>query len=322
MCSSHTACLSCRSERASFGRPVYAASLISACRKRNASSPGKVARLPADQLFAHQAHEAGCDELAALRGRERDDPTDVEHLPFDGSALEQSALLGRELLEPRSKQALDCGWHRDLAGIVLALREHREHLLEEQRISPRRRGDARAGLRARALRPPAAHPSARRTPRRRAGRAGRRPCSACRRPTSAARRAAPAGRGRRRGLATSRTQSARCSIRSSNVGSAQWMSSNTSTSGVSRASASTSLRSAQKISSLTAPPIPAPIALSIRSRDGVRIGRAFEQLANAAVACRLRHDFPHGPVRDPLPVGEAAPREHARPRASTERANS
>ena len=207
----------------------------------------------------------GGDELAALRRRERDDPADVEHLPLDRSALQQAALFGGELLEPRSKQALDRGWDRDLVDTVLALREHREHLLEEKRIARRGRGDARTRLgREPCVRRQRRHQH-RMTPHRRAGRAGRRRRSACRRPKSAACRAAPAGRGRRRGLR--RREPSRPGARSGRATSARpsGCPRTRAPADVSRASASTSLRSAQKISSLTAPPMLAPIALSIRS---------------------------------------------------------
>ena len=61
-------------------------------------------------------------------------------------------------------------------------------------------------------------------------------------------------------IAASLDQSAMCSTRSRKVGSPQWMSSNTTTTGRSRPRASRKRRIAQKVSS-GAPPSPAPSSL-------------------------------------------------------------
>ena len=72
-------------------------------------------------------------------------------------------------------------------------------------------------------------------------------------------------------------RSATCSTRSRNVGSAQWTSSNTTTSGPLRASASKSFRTAQKVSSLVPPPgPPSPERLGDALGDQLRLRLARE----------------------------------------------
>ena len=119
----------------------------------------------------------------------------------------------------------------------------------------------------------------------------------------------------------SRTQSARCSIRSSSVGSAQCTSSKARTRGDLRASVSTSLRTAQRISSLTAPAVPEPIALSSRAATTSASGVPSSSVTDTATFGGLSHDLPHGPVGDALAVREAAADEHLAP-PSTQRPSS
>ena len=93
------------------------------------------------------------------------------------------------------------------------------------------------------------------------------------------------GRARQRSRSgASRVQSARCSIRSSSVGSAQWMSSMTSTSGRSRA----------RSRAPCAPPRRSPPGLLRRARPRARPRRAAAE------------DLPERPVGDALAVGQAA----------------
>ncbi len=60
----------------------------------------------------------------------------VEDLTLDRASLENTALLGLELVDTRGEQRLDRRWHDDL-GILRAL-EHRHHLLHEERVPPGR----------------------------------------------------------------------------------------------------------------------------------------------------------------------------------------
>ena len=131
-------------------------------------------RLGADQLLAHQAHQPGGHRVPALRRRERDNPAEMEHLALDRRAFEQAALLGLELLEPRSQQALDCRRHGHLAATVRSGRASRAFARERADCPPRQRRCVPAPP-ARHRRRPAGLRSAMRTPRPRAGRARPRP---------------------------------------------------------------------------------------------------------------------------------------------------
>jgi hypothetical protein len=68
----------------------------------------------------------------------------VEHLALDGATLERRTLPSRELVEPCCEQRLDRRRHRDFPRRFL---EHREHLLDEQRVAVGRSPDAAAEVR-------------------------------------------------------------------------------------------------------------------------------------------------------------------------------
>ena len=80
-----------------------------------------------------------------ILGRERLHGRAVEHLPFDGAALERRTLRPRQLVEPRRQQCVDARRDGHL-GIGRRL-EHRHHLLDEERIAVGRREDALAKVR-------------------------------------------------------------------------------------------------------------------------------------------------------------------------------
>ena len=112
----------------------YAASRISMWRKRNASSI------------------ASCGWISSLRtsaasvappGRRRSGESSRERLPLelepnDGRALEQLAFLVGKRVEPRGEERLDRRGH--VLGIAL-LCEHREQLLDEERVPLGHRSD-------------------------------------------------------------------------------------------------------------------------------------------------------------------------------------
>ncbi len=77
------------------------------------------------------------------------------------------------------------------------------------------------------------------------------------------------------------------------------------------ASASASLRTAQKTSSPTAPLVPVPTAPSSVRRSRPRPGHRRELPHLPAAGC-LGHDLPHRPVGDALAIREAAARQHLR----------
>ena len=114
----------------------------------------------------------------------------------------------------------------------------------------------------------------------------------------------------------SRVQSARCSIRSRSIGSAQWMSSNTTTSGRSFARCSKSLRTPHAASSGPAgsdQPNSPPTRRAIRSPSSAsaRSSVSFAQRARGIVGLRdaggLPHDLSERVVGDALAVREASP---------------
>ena len=117
-----------------------------AWRKRNASSPvrsggsGRISSLRTRLMSSER------DGLARLGCGELGDAADVEDLTFDRRAREHPALVGLEPVEPGGEQRLDRRRHRDLRLDVLAVGEHGEHLLEEERIPRGGGGDARASL--------------------------------------------------------------------------------------------------------------------------------------------------------------------------------
>ena len=87
-------------------------------------------------------------------GRQRLEGADVEDLADHCSPAEHRALVGVEALETRRQEGVDPGRHAD--GLEVAygnpaavflyeqpvVDEHRDHLLDEQRIALRRSGDA------------------------------------------------------------------------------------------------------------------------------------------------------------------------------------
>jgi hypothetical protein len=64
----------------------------------------------------------------------------VELLAFDGGTLEHRALVGRDAVQPRRQQGLNRRRDGDVAVSVLG--DHRQHLLDEERVSVRGGCDA------------------------------------------------------------------------------------------------------------------------------------------------------------------------------------
>ena len=105
---------------------------------------GELGPVGADQLLAHERGQARC-HLAVVR--EGLDGAAVEDLPLDRAPLEHRALRGVELVEAGGEQGLERRRDGDLA---FCLRGHRHHLGHEQRVAARPRGrSARGGLRRR-----------------------------------------------------------------------------------------------------------------------------------------------------------------------------
>ena len=212
-----------------------------------------------------------------------------------------------------------------------AVEAAREQRLERRGNSTRRRPDHRARAR-QAARGTAGCPRQRRRPRRarrrrarvlRGAHPGAPPfprlpavaAPACRPPTRGVRRAAPVRARQTSVIGAPVLQPTRYSTRSRNVGSAQWTSSSTTSSGCSRASVSRSLRVAQKTSPLSTAAAPDErVDQSRRRLLAVRlpVEQRMERRTDLLAARDLFDDLGERQVGRALGVGDAAAGEDAR----------
>ena len=169
--------------------------------------------------------------------------------------------------------------------LAVRLAGHRQHLLDEERVAARGARDLARAARRRSARGMSSSTSSS-------------PSGSSRSVTGQAggARAAPAAPCRAAGSSAPEDRSATCSIRSRNVSSPHWMSSNTTTSGRSAAACSSVLRNAQAISSADVAASVSPEQRADRRRGGLVRGQHVELLQH----------LDHRPVRDPLAVGQAA----------------
>ena len=91
----------------------------------------QLGRIRTQELLAHERHQTGGNRL--LFGRECLHRADVEELALDRAARQHCTLRRIELIESRGEQRLDRRRHDDLA--VTALTQHRDHFLDEERVS-------------------------------------------------------------------------------------------------------------------------------------------------------------------------------------------
>ena len=232
----------------------------------------------------------------------------MEHLAFDRRAFEQAALLVLELLEPSSQQAVDCRRHGHLAATVV-LGEHREHLLEKERVALRGNGDAFPRLR-RDI------DGGRQGSDQQRGLLGRERVEQDRGSVELA--AGPAG---------PPVEQLRPGEAEDEHGHVPHPISQVLDQIQQRRLCPVDVLEHEQHGPLAREHLDQPahgpenLFLDGPARagtdraldplgDGVRV--RVEQLANAAIACHLRHDLPHRPVGDALAVGQTAAREHAR----------
>ena len=223
----------------------------------------------------------------------------MEDLALDRGELEHAPLRRLELIEPGGQQRLDRRGHDHLA--VRRLGTHRDHLLDEQRIPAGRAQDPVAQV-AGISRP--------------ASRSSISSLGLRERTAAQPERTGQPGRGiEQLGAGEAEQQDRRvareqaiCSTRSRKRSSAHWMSSKTTTSGVPRRRAASSLRNAQPISSADALRVSVPRRL--RMAPAARGSSSTEGAA--------RH-LDHRPVGDPLPVRQAAAAHDRRIVRGTER---
>ncbi len=113
----------------------------------------------------------------------------------------------------------------------------------------------------------------------------------------------------RRRIGASRLQRLTCSMRSRSVGSAQWTSSRTTTTGRRRESVSNSRRTAQKSSSGD----PCRARQRAEALDDERaVGLLPNGVRDRVLAAERAQELGEGPEGDPVAVREAAPREDGR----------
>ena len=105
--SSHSAWRSWRSARTDFGIDSYAASRMSRCRKRYASSPANTGRSGRISSLRTSAPSSRRDERSALRAREHLDRSSMEDLALDRGALERSTLTVAQLIETCGEKRVD-----------------------------------------------------------------------------------------------------------------------------------------------------------------------------------------------------------------------
>ena len=119
---------------------------------------GKLESGRADELFPNERHQVRVDGATKAIRRELAHRADVKDLPLHGRQLQDRPLVVLEAVEPRREERLNRGRHRDHGEVgrrvpppVLpaeqpVVDEHREHLLDEERIAFGRLFDPRAGL--------------------------------------------------------------------------------------------------------------------------------------------------------------------------------
>ena len=78
---------------------------------------------------------------ACQLGRKLGNRAAMEYLPLDRASLHDHTLVSTECVEPRLKEGMDRRRNDDLA-VAAVLAHHRQHLLDEERVSLRRGGDA------------------------------------------------------------------------------------------------------------------------------------------------------------------------------------
>ena len=93
-----------------------------------------------DHVLAHEGQKVGWDVVAAHVRCQLLHNTSVEHLPLDGTTTDHVAFLRAEPVEAGLQERLDRRGHGDLS-LRAALADHRDHLLEEERVSAGRGED-------------------------------------------------------------------------------------------------------------------------------------------------------------------------------------
>ena len=124
-----------------------------------------------DELLPRQRHEARSGRSPLLLGRELGDRTAPELLANHGGAFDHGPLLGLEAVEAGSQECMDRRRNREIVRGRPVLRQHREHLLDVERVALCGLGDLREEVCGRAPSPRSAARAAPRLPARTADRA-------------------------------------------------------------------------------------------------------------------------------------------------------
>ena len=267
-------------------------------------------------------------------GCERGHGARMEDLSFDGAAFDHGALLRVEPVQTRGQQQVDRRRDREVREVVdgapraifesqqAIVDQHADHLLNEQRVSLRGREDPFArGARQVCIAQQVVEQRARLVTGERfeQDRSSR---SSCRRSSRGGSRAARVARHTRAAVLRRASNPPGARSDPAGVGSAQWMSSNTTTSGRSRARCSNSFRTPQAASSgvaASAQPNKPPTRRATRSpvvgvtqHSGERGERRPAASSDSLTAGRPPDDLAERVVGDPLPVRKAPAAQNGR----------
>ena len=103
--------------------------------------------LGGDEVLAHQLLEAALDGRSLRLGGEPEDGRRPEALADDRGPLDHGPLLGAQAIEAGGEERLDGRGDLQPVPVVIALGEHRDELLDEERVAGAGLGDLRAGRR-------------------------------------------------------------------------------------------------------------------------------------------------------------------------------
>ncbi len=94
-----------------------------------------------DELLPRKRHQARSDGAAVGTAHQLADRAAPELLADDGRPLDHGALVGRQAIEPCREQSMNRGRDCEVAGRRPVLGDHREQLLDEERVALRSLGN-------------------------------------------------------------------------------------------------------------------------------------------------------------------------------------
>ena len=106
-------------------------------RNRKPSSSGKIESAGLDELLPRQRHQARCGRSPLLLRRELGDGAAPELLANDCGAFDHGPLLRLEPVEAGGEKSVDRRRNREVVRGRAVLGQHREHLLDVERVALR-----------------------------------------------------------------------------------------------------------------------------------------------------------------------------------------